>query len=78
MSTIHLPSFAPATSWPAAPAPGQLIRTLLKGFSSAIVRLGARARATQDALPPGGETVAQSRDRHAQLYIQAERVMSTL
>jgi hypothetical protein len=40
--------------------------------------VAARAQATQDALPPFGETVAQSRDRHAELYMQAERVMSAI
>ena len=78
MTTIHFPRFAPATSWPAAPAPGKLIRALINGLLSAIARVATRAQATQDALPPVGETVAQNRDRHAELYMQAERVMSAI
>ncbi|MCL4747045.1 MAG: hypothetical protein KJZ83_16750 [Burkholderiaceae bacterium] len=78
MSTIHLPSFAPATSRPAAPAAGRLIRTRINGFLAAIVRVAARAQASRGALLPGGDTVSQSRDRHVELYTQAERVMSIL
>lgn len=78
MTTIHLPNFAPATSWPAAPAQGTLLRTLIDRFLSATASVAARAEATQVALPPDSETVAQSRDRHVELYMQAERVMSII
>lgn len=78
MTTINLPSIAPATSWPATPAPGTLIRSLAGGFFDAIARVAARTGATHDALPPGSETVDAIRNRHAELYMQAERVMSIL
>lgn len=78
MTTINLPSFAPAASWPVAPAQGALIRTLIDRFLSAIARVAARVGAPQDALLTGGETVSQNRDRHVELYMQAERIMSII